>query len=358
MSHRSFYLSPTNDLRADLTPGELRDVYRSRRGLLWVDVGDMSEEDGEFIFKTFGFHPLAVEDCVSPRIHPPKVEDFGDYLFIVVHGINYSSLSDIVETQEVEVFLGRNFVVSCHNFPVAAIQTLLDRVEANTSPMRRGADFLAHAIFDGLIDDVLPTIDRMGEVANVIEDLTVQHPQPSLLATLLKLKRSTMHIQRVMAPQREVMNSISRGDYALIRPEALAYYRDVYDHIFRVAELNQSLREQAVDILSTYMSSVNNRLNESMRLLALVTVVFMPLSLLTGIYGMNFDHMPELHWRWAYFAVLGIIAVSIAGAFVWLVFGRWLSKRRQQYIPRGRPFAVDLDKLAAELDDAAQDGRA
>jgi len=165
----------------------------------------------------------------------------------------------------------------------------------------------------------------MTEVSAEIEDEVIKNPQKTTLEAVMKLKRSTLHIHRVMTPQRDVLNRLSRGDFSLLKRGTRIFYRDVYDHCTRIADLNQTNRDIADNILATYLSSIANKQNEIMKVLAIVAAVFLPLSLLAGIYGMNFENMPELEWSWGYFAVLGIMAFAIAG-LVWRFWAsNWIS---------------------------------
>jgi magnesium transporter len=277
-------------------------------------------------------------------LHSPKVDDFGSYLFMILHGINYVSQSDIVETSELAVFLGKNFVVSQHNNVMYSTEYAKQMIEKDGRPMKRGPDFLAHMLIDTMIDNVLPTIDRMSEIAEDIEEKVIRNPQQTTLEELLKLKRSTLRVHRVMAPQREVLNRLSRGDYGIIGSEAKIFYRDVYDHLVRIEDLNQTIRERTDNLLATYLSSVSNRQNETMKVLAIVAAIFMPLTLLAGIYGMNFENMPELKWQWGYFAVLGIMAVVIVFVLWRFWAGKWFSRGKRQ-MERMKPFTVSPEKI-------------
>jgi magnesium transporter len=348
MAYSAYYLSTEGRLHQDLSQEEIRNAYNSREGLLWIDISETTQEDGEFLEKDLGLHHLAVEDCVSAEIHSPKIDEFGDYIFIVVHGINHSVESEIVQTAELAVFLGSHFVVSNHNDLLHSIEAIRQLVAGDGRPMRRGADFLAYALIDALIDNVMPTIDRMSDVAEEIEEETIRSPQQSTLEAILKLKRSTLRVHRVMAPQREVMNRISRGVSPLIRAEALIYYRDIYDHLVRIEDFNQTIRDRTDNALNTYLSSVANRQNEVMKTLAVVATIFMPLTLLAGIYGMNFENMPELKWSWGYFAVLGIMAIAIIVALWRFWATNWFSWGRRR-ISHVRLFAVEPEKLLGNV---------
>jgi magnesium transporter len=344
MPFTAYYLSPEGELRSKLTEEEIGTTVKSREGLLWVDVSDTTEEDGKFLEKTFGLHPLAVEDCVSTKIHPPKVDDFGEYLFVVVHGVNHAVESEVVQTAELAIFLGTNFVISNHNYPLYCIEATKHSVEKNSRVMRQGADFLAHAIIDALVDNVMPTIDRMTEIAEDIEEQIVHNPQPPILEAILRLKRSAIHLHRVMAPQRDVLNRISRGDFPVVREETKIFYRDIYDHIVRIEDLNQTVIDMTDNALSTYLSSVANRQNEVMKVLSIVAAIFLPLTLVVGIYGMNFEYMPELKSPWGYYAVLGFIGAVILGV-MWFFWSRgWVNWGRRRILG-ARSFVIEKEKL-------------
>jgi magnesium transporter len=344
MPFTSYYLTLEGKLQGDLSNEEIVGALQARQGLLWVDVNDTTEEDGRFLEQAFGLHPLAVEDCLSKKIHPPKVDDFEEYVFIIVHGMNHAVESDVVKTAELEIFLGTNFVVSNHNLPLYSIEATKRSVENNVRIMKQGSDFLAHALIDALIDNVMPTIDRMTEIAEDIEEQVVKNPQPPTLQAILKLKRSAIHLHRVMAPQREVLNRISRGDFQVIKDDARIFYRDIYDHIVRIDDLNQTVRDMTDNALSTYLSSVANRQNEVMKVLSIVAAIFLPLTLLVGIYGMNFEYMPELKIHWAYYAVLGVIGAVIF-TIIGLFWSRgWINWGRRRIFGI-RSLAIDREKL-------------
>jgi magnesium transporter len=351
MPFTAYYLSPDGKLQRDLTETEIKAAFDSRQGLLWVDIVETTQEDGRMLEQALNLHPLAIEDCLSPNIHPPKIDDFGDYLFIIVHGINYAAESEIVETAELSIFLGPNFMVSNHNYPMYSVEAVRRGVEDNGRLMKRGVNFLAHALIDTLIDNISPTVDRMAELSEEIEEEAIRGPQQATLEAILKLKRSTLRIHRIMAPQREVLNRLSRGEFPLIKREAQIFYRDIYDHLVRIEDLNLSIRDGADNALANYLSSLANRQNETMKVLSMVATIFLPLTLLAGIYGMNFEYMPELTWHWGYFAVLGVIAAVIIGAIWWFWARNWITWGRRR-IKRVRPFAVEPKKLAGYLGQA------
>ncbi len=348
MSFKAYYLNPEGKLQRDLTENEIIKASESKQGLLWVDFPEMTEEDGQFMERNFHFHHLSIEDCVSTDIHPPKIDDFSDHIFIIVHGINHIAESEIVETAELAFFLGEHFVISCHSFPLYSVNAVQQMVEEDSRPMRRGADFLTHTIIDTLVDNVVPTIDRMNDVAEEIEIEVIHRPHQNVLDGILKLKRSSLKVHRIMAPQREVLNRLSRGEFPMIKPEAQIFYRDIYDHIVRIEDLNQTILDRTDNAIATYLSSVGNRQNETMKVLSVVATIFMPLTLLVGIYGMNFEYMPELGWRWGYFAILGIIGV-VTLVLLWRFWvGGWFAwgRKRMSWM---KPFIIETRKLRGYL---------
>jgi len=324
---------------------------------LWLDIAETTLADTDVLRDVFKFHPLTIEDCLSPEIHPSKIEEFEGYVFLVGHGINYAVESDVVETSEVAMYIGPNYVVTNHNFPVIATETVRERVLRNHSLLMNG-DFLAHAVLDELIQDVLPTIDHMSEVIDRIEEEVLERPTTSTLAAIMRVKRSALRLQRIVVPQRETMIKISRGEFSTIDLESRIYYSNVYDLLVRIGDRVQSLRELADGALSIYFASVGFRQNETMRTLSIVAAVFLPLGLLAGVYGMNFENMPELGWKYMYFIVLGVIGTTVV-TVGWSYWARRILVRRtrtaiqvwgipakQVFLRGGRRAATDADNVS------------
>jgi magnesium transporter len=221
-------------------------------------------------------------------------------------------------------------------------------VKDNGRLLKRGVNFLTHALIDSLIDNILPTVDKMAEMAEEIEEEAIRGPQQTTLEGILKLKRSTLRIHRIMAPQREVLNRLSRGEFSIIKREAQIFYRDIYDHLVRIEDLNQSIRDGADNAMANYLSSVANRQNETMKVLSMVATIFLPLTLVAGIYGMNFEYMPELTWHWGYFAVLALIGVVILGAIWRFWVSNWITWGRRR-TRRVKSFTVEPKMLAGYI---------
>jgi len=320
----TFYLAPDGKLPQQVEIDQISSLLATGKGLLWVDIEDTTTEDAQFLMDVFRFHPLAVADCVSKNIHPPKIDQFEDYLFIIVHGINYHIESDVVETTELSLFLGKNYVVTSHDIPMRSLASTIERLQVDGRPMRRGADMLAHDIIDALVNNIMPTIDELDDKCASIESEVIENPQKETLSSIMQLKRSLLALNRVMSPQREIANAVARGDYPVVGKNAQIYYRNIYDHLVRIETLVQGLRDLADSVLATHLSSVSNRMNEVMKFLSVVAAVFLPLTLVVGIYGMNFVNMPELQWRYGYFAVWGVMVLVSLSLMAFFRKRKWL----------------------------------
>ena len=344
MPFKAYYLDPAGRLHQDLDEAQIVDARASGEGLLWVDIGDTIEADGHFLESVFQFHPLTIDDCLEESINTPKVEEFDDYLFMVFHGINYAAATEVIQTTEMDLFLGDNFVVTNHNLFLYSIEAIKRLVEVDGRPMHQGVDFLAHAIIDALVDNIKPVIDQLGDRADAIEEIIFQSAHPSTLQAILHEKRSTLRLRRAMVPQREVLNRLSRREFIRIGDEASRYYRNIYDDLARIESSIENLRDRLDTILATYMSEVANQQNESMKSLSIIAAIFLPLSLLAGIYGMNFENMPELGYEYGYFIILGLM-ITVAGGVLWYFWARrWVLAGRKR-LAKFVPAAVDPERL-------------
>lgn len=351
MSVNAYYLNESGAVQTDLSAAQTTEALHSGKGLLWVDICDTDDADAALMADVFQFHHLAIEDCVETQIHPPKIDDYGNHLFAIVHGINYTDgASEVVETAELAIFIGANYVVSNHNDPLYSVDEVRHQLQATDRPLSRGPDFLAYLLIDALVDNVLPTIDLMSDIAEEVEEQALTTTNPATLQSIQRLKRSVRDVHRAMVPQREMLNRISRGEFPLIRQQTLVFFRDIYDHLVRIEDLNMNIRESADNAITSYLSAVANRQNETMKVLAVVGAIFMPLTLLAGIYGMNFEYMPELHWSHGYFMVIGFMLSVIVGALI-LFWKRGWFKLRPVPIHLPRPSAIGKDKLRGHLPD-------
>jgi magnesium transporter len=309
---------------ADLA--ELPALFARPQATLWIDSDANQAALEPTLRDTLGIHPLAIEDIFASRL-TPKVESYADYLYIVMHAVcddapQHDEGRDGLQTIELDIVLGRNWVFTHHDGPNRSVDEVAADLKRNPIAMQRGAAFVAHALIDRLTDYYLPVVDRYEEEIDEVEKIIVESPTPMVLKRLFAMKRSLMRLRRISTYQRDLLMRLSRGESELIPQKALPFYRDVYDHFVRIADLADSYRELVTVSLEIYMSVVANRTNDVMKSLTLIATIMLPITFIAGVYGMNFEHMPELHWRYGYpFALLLMLAVALAFA--------WHFKRRR-----------------------------
>jgi magnesium transporter len=321
----SFHRSTDGDIRRDLSPEEMARALEMPGDLLWVDLERPEPEQARSLLDgVFSFHHLAVDDCLNRHIDTPKIDDYGGYLFVIVQGIHFHARSERLEITELDLFLGPNYVVSYHSHPLAAVDDVRRRVGEDGPLAGRGADFLAHALLDALVDQFQPLVEEMDQVVAGLEEEVLANPQQRVLQEVLLLKRNAQRLRRTLLPQRDVVNRFARNEFPrLVREEMHIYFRDIYDHVVRVEEMVDSLRDLADNVLNIYLSAVNNRMNEVMKVLSIVAAIFLPLTLISGIYGTNFENVPELGWQWGYFGMLSTMALIALGLVAFFRWRKW-----------------------------------
>jgi magnesium transporter len=292
-------------------------------GLLWLDLHLVAEADGHMLDTVFNFHPLTIEDSITARVDPAKIDDHGQYIFIVVQALNRYQRGEELTSSEVDFYLGANYVVSIHLDEVPAIDQFHALCQRDDRLTAKGPDWLLHGLMDALVDEYLPIVDAVDDEIDDLEERLLQGRDTKVLGEILQTKRNTLRLRRATTPQREIMNRLSRGEFpSLITPHAAIYYRDVYDHLVRVEYLVESLRDLADGALQLYLSVVSNRLNEVMKVLTAAATIFLPLTLISGIYGMNFaqNQFPPFDSTWGFAVVVGsmiTIAVGMLAYFRW-----------------------------------------
>jgi magnesium transporter len=312
---RSFYYCNSDQPQLNLDPGQIRKALEKEDGLLWVSLDNPTSDEMQLILaEIFHFHPLAIEDCQSIGYQTPKVDDFGEYIFLIAHALHRERHLKDFDTKELNCFLGKNYLVTSYIDPeMSPVETVWKRLERDERLTHRGADFLLHAVLDTLVDEYLPLLDWMDEQIDLLQDQVLDRPNQQTLEDILELKHSTVVLRRITAPQREVMNRLSRDDFRQIDPQRRIYFRDIYDHLVRIQELSESIRDIVSDALGTYLSATSNRLNEIMKALTVVSTIFLPLSFVASLYGMNFHFMPELEWHYGYLMVWVVFILIITG---------------------------------------------
>ncbi len=312
-------------MRDTADASEVRSAHAAGK-VVWVDLDTKTDEIENLMLETFKIHPLTVEDVWNTN-ELPKVEDFGNYLNIIAHTVTADSDPAVLHVVELDILLGKNFVLT-HNPGSKTVKAVRQSLERCTKQITRGPAWIAHALLDRTVDDLLPLIDAFDEEVARIEvtvmDKAGTPKGPPVLRRIFKLKRALQTIRRTNIHQRELLLRLSRGEFDEISQDLLPFFRDVYDQFARVTDLVESYRELLTNALEAYLSVQSNRMNEVMKTLTLMSTVMLPLTFIAGVYGMNFDNMPELHWKYGYlFAVLLMVAVA-AGILQWFRHKKWL----------------------------------
>jgi magnesium transporter len=281
-------------------PAQIQQLVADKGNVVWVDLhdpGEAVEPDVEHVLRDlFAFHPLAVDDALVES-HVPKVDDWGDYLYIVLHAVDFHKSMTELQTKEVDIFVGPNYLVTHHVEPIPALDREWKLSVRDERHMRRGVDYLLYELCDAIASDYMPCMDAIDEAIDLVQDRVFDGSSPVTVQAIFKLKSAVLELRRVLSPQREVLNKLARGDFAVIDPRERVYFRDVYDHFVRLTDLNESLRDLASGSMDTYLSVTANRTNDIMKALTIITVLFMPLTFITGFFGMNFfGSSIELMW--------------------------------------------------------------
>ncbi len=291
--------------------------------LLWLDLEAPTHDEADILRTAFGFHPLSLEDCWHEP-QAPKADDYGDYLFMVVHGVRYDAATEEFTTHELNIFLGPNYLVTFHSFHSRSIEAAQNYVRRTSSVLLRGMDFMLHQILDRLIDNYFPKMEILEDKIEELEAAVFMDPKPELLNTMFELRHHVVHLKRVAAQEREVFAAVTRGAFPFISDRAQLYFRDVYDHIFRIVETADNHREAINIIMQAYLSMVSNKLNNTMRVLTVIATMMLPLTVIIGSYGMKFKYMPEIEWHYGYYFVLVFMLFVSGGMSVFFRRRNWL----------------------------------
>ncbi|MCC6567762.1 MAG: magnesium/cobalt transporter CorA [Anaerolineales bacterium] len=326
---RSLYYSPGKPIRKDIPPQEFTKLIRDRRSLLWIDFVNEPDENSLPILQDFGFHSLSIEDALQ-QTHSPKLDDWGNYLYIVMNYMDVKENGTLWESEvdELDIFLGPNYIVTHHEFPISAVEETWASCDRDIRNVQDGADHLLYKIMDFLVAGYMPTVERIDSAIDELEDHIFDKPSPRTLERLFALKRVLLSMRRILLPQREVLNKLARDDYRVIDPKDRIFFRDIYDHLVRLHDLNENLRDLVGGALDTYLSVVNNRMNDIMKTLTIITTIFMPLAFVTGFFGMNFFEPQGRLTDWTtnpvFYITLGINILLPIGMFFWMRRRTWI----------------------------------
>lgn len=290
----------------------------------WFDLGPQTEEKQRFLTEVLHVHPLVIEDIWCDR-SLPKIEDFDSYLYVLVHGIERGSEGDMA-LLELDILLGKNFVLT-HHSKSRSVKAVRDETRRSPRALKKGPSWVMHSLLDHLVDHYLPLLDEMDDEISTLEDDVLAHAGTPkgrrLMARTLKFKRTLMKLRRISSHQRDILLRLSRREFDEIPEEAMPFYRDVYDHFARVTDLADGYRELVQGVMDAYLSTQSNRMNEIMKRLTIISTIMMPLTFIAGVYGMNFEIMPELKWSYGYPFALGLMLVVASGVLLYFKKKHW-----------------------------------
>ncbi|NLW50937.1 MAG: magnesium/cobalt transporter CorA [Candidatus Brocadiaceae bacterium] len=272
----------------------------------------------------FGLHPLVIEDIVSTG-QRPKQQDYEDYLYVVLSMLSYNRETRQVDAEQVSLILGERFVLSFQEREGDVFGIVRERIRSAKGRLRKaGADYLLYSLMDAIVDNYFVVCEELGESVEPLRDSMIEDPRPTALQDVHSLKSEVLFLRKVVWPLREVVSGLERTDSPLLTRPTRVYLRDVYDHTIQVIDTVETFRDTIGGMVELYLSSVSNHMNEVMKVLTIIATIFIPLSFIAGVYGMNFDHMPELHWTWGYFGALGIMAAVAGGMLLYFRKRGWI----------------------------------
>ena len=317
----------SKDIETFLMPTLLADTNL----FLWVDLENSTPEETKLVLEDiFHFHPLSIEDCImvspSPKVeeyHPKEDEKYPHYLFMVIHAVDYSRKDGVFATKELNFFLGKNFLVTYHEVPLRAVSSTEERCLKSTVHIARAPDRVAHTLLDNIVDNYKPALQELATEIAELEAQVLQNPVPQTLNKIIQIKKEAFHLRQIIGPQREVLGRFARGEFKLIRPHLVPYYRDVYDSLFHIGERAQSYTDSLTGILQVYLNMSSNQTGEVVKLLTLITVITTPIMILGTWYGMNFKHMPELEHEHGYLMVFLVTAISTGLTYWYFKKRKW-----------------------------------
>ncbi len=320
----SLYRRPDGTLEQDVSPARIREILQAGEGELWVDIDSTNMHQLALLEKVFEFHPLAIEDTLTPGSRV-KFEEYDRYVFVVMAVIRFDAGTPEpfdIATSNIYFFLGKNFLVTVHAVPSQSCSTVRERLLRNPELMARGVEMTMHNIIDQSVDAYFPLVEELNVLVDGLEERLFEQFDEKLIHEIFKAKRASFSMRRQVGPLREVLNIMTNRPCGYIRPETQLYYRDIYDHTIRIVESMDTVRDLLAGVLETYLSQTSNRMNKVMKQLSIVATIALPLIVIGGIYGMNFSQMPLTHNPYGFYIALASMAV-VSGIILW-----WLKKRQ------------------------------
>ncbi len=299
--------------------------YTDNDSVTWLNIDGLHEvEIIQKIGDHFRLHPLVLEDIVHTE-QRPKVEEYDDYIFVVTKMLFFDEEKSQVRAEQFSLILGRNYVVSFQEVFGDVFNPVRERLRKVKSRIRgSGTDYLMYALIDAIVDNYFIVLEKIGERVENLEEKLIDDPSPEILQAIHNLKRELIYLRKSVWPLRELISMLERGESSLIQEKTTVYLRDVYDHTIQVIDTTETLRDIVSGMLDVYLSSVSNRMNEVMKLLTIIATIFIPLTFIAGIYGMNFKYMPELEMHWGYPIALGVMLIILIGMIIMFKWKKYL----------------------------------
>ncbi len=280
--------------------------------VVWTDLEKPDEEETKVLTEFFGFHPLAVEDCIMTK-QRAKLDDYRDYFFIVLHSVAGSPTNGKIKFSELGIFVGHNYLVTFHQEEIGAVSSVRERLEKTPELMAKGVDYLLYLLIDAVVDEYFPYLDRIDDNFSLAEAKMLSDPVQADFNELFKQRRALVEIRKILSPHREMINNLIRYEGLFIKDENRVFYLDIYDHLMRIFDLLDTYRDLISGSQEIYLTVISNRMNEIMKTLTVIATIVLPLTLISSIYGMNFRFMPELNWRFGYLWALALMLGTAAG---------------------------------------------
>ena len=303
--------------------GDISDLREIPTKVVWTDVSDPTSDDFAELGEEFGFHHLSIEDCRNEH-QRPKVEEYEGYYFMVLYEAELSGGSDRLELRELNIFLGKNYLVTVHSRPIRAIETAKRLWHEWSDRSDQGAGLVAYLLIDAVVDDYLPLLDVISDQMDDLEDSIFGEWRAEVIEEIFIVKKKLLYLRRAVTPLRDVFNTLLRREQPIFPRETHIYFQDVFDHLIRVADTIDTLRDMLSSTMDAYLSVSGNRMNKIMKRLTSVATILMSVTLIAGVYGMNFERMPELKWRYGYvIALLSMVVIGV-GLYAYLKKVDWL----------------------------------
>lgn len=321
----SIFRAPDGHIEEGLKPQRLIEVLKAG-GELWVDIDSDDRAQHALLEKAFNFHPLAIDDTLSPKTRV-KIEEYGNTLFLVVRSVSLDHTTDDpydVSTVNVYCFLAPHLLVTVHSAPVRAVNEVRERLARTTDKVDRGVEMLLHGLLDIVVDEYIPMVDQVDDMVDVLEERIFERYDESSIKDIFAIKRLVVQLRRHLGPLREVLNVLTNRPHTCITAQSQLYFRDVYDHTIRIVESLESVRDLVATVLDTYMSQTSIRMNRQMKSLSVVATISLPLVAISGFFGMNFDVIPFSKHPLGFFFALIAMAMFSTGLYLFLKKKEWV----------------------------------